>query len=156
MPEQSVTLEPSESKLVSFQAVPHEARAYQVLVNGLTGSFTAIEAAPPSGEILEITWRQDAVWHTFDDPLHGGNATYRFRIRNTGGTRATFKVAYMYYPRIGTPYLVYSKSSVTIEPGKEGNLDWPGLYHVETVTVPFHLFANDTEVDSMTITATVI
>jgi len=45
MAEQSITLNPGESRVVSFEAVPHEARTYQVLVDGLTGSFAAI--APP-------------------------------------------------------------------------------------------------------------
>jgi len=42
MVEQSVSLQPGESKLVSFEAVPHEAKTYHVSVNGLTGSFEAI------------------------------------------------------------------------------------------------------------------
>lgn len=42
MAEQSVTLEPAESKAVSFEATPHEAKTYQVAVDGLTGSFKAI------------------------------------------------------------------------------------------------------------------
>lgn len=48
MAEQSVTLQPGESKAVSFEVVPHEARAYQVSVDGLSGSFTAL-APPPVG-----------------------------------------------------------------------------------------------------------
>lgn len=44
MAEQSVTLQPSESKVVSFEATPTVAKTYQVLVNGLTGSFVAIKA----------------------------------------------------------------------------------------------------------------
>ena len=43
MAEQSVTLQPGESKLVSFEATPTKARTYQVSVNGLTGSFVATE-----------------------------------------------------------------------------------------------------------------
>ena len=39
--EQTVTLEPGESKTVSFEAIPYEAKTYQVSVNGLTGSFRA-------------------------------------------------------------------------------------------------------------------
>ncbi|GAI89197.1 unnamed protein product [marine sediment metagenome] len=46
MAEQSVTLAPGESKVVSFEATPHEARSYQVSVNGLTGSFIAVAPAP--------------------------------------------------------------------------------------------------------------
>ncbi len=45
MAEQEITLEPSESRVVSFEATPHEARTYQVSVDGLTGSFMAM--APP-------------------------------------------------------------------------------------------------------------
>ena len=48
MAEQSVTLNPGESKQVSFEATPHEARTYHVSVNGLTGSFVAAEAPPPT------------------------------------------------------------------------------------------------------------
>jgi len=46
MAEQSVTLQPGESKVVSFEATPHEAKVYHVSVNGLSGSFKAIEAIP--------------------------------------------------------------------------------------------------------------
>lgn len=42
MAKQDVTLQPTESKAVTFEAIPHEARTYQVSVNGLTGSFTAV------------------------------------------------------------------------------------------------------------------
>jgi len=41
MAEQSVSLQPSESTSVAFEAIPHEAKTYQVSVNGLTGSFIA-------------------------------------------------------------------------------------------------------------------
>jgi hypothetical protein len=47
MAEKSVTLQPGESKVVSFEATPQEARSYQVSVNGLTGSFVATEALEP-------------------------------------------------------------------------------------------------------------
>ncbi len=54
MAEQTVELVPSESKLVTFEAIPHEARTYQVSVDELTGSFRAI-AAPPEVVKLEFT-----------------------------------------------------------------------------------------------------
>ncbi|GAJ08855.1 unnamed protein product, partial [marine sediment metagenome] len=50
MAEQSVVLQPGESKLVSFEATPTEARTYQVSVDGLTGSFAAIQPAPAKFE----------------------------------------------------------------------------------------------------------
>ncbi|GAH53069.1 unnamed protein product [marine sediment metagenome] len=42
MASKEVTLNPGESKVVTFEAIPSEARIYQVLVNGLTGSFVAV------------------------------------------------------------------------------------------------------------------
>ncbi len=55
MAEQSVTLNPGESKVVTFEAVAHEAKVYQVTVNGLSGSFVA--TSPPvaslSGYVTE-------------------------------------------------------------------------------------------------------
>jgi len=44
MAQQSVTLQPSESKTVSFTVTPTEARTYSVSVNGLSGSFRATAA----------------------------------------------------------------------------------------------------------------
>lgn len=44
MAEQRVDLAPGESKEVSFEAIPQEAKTYQVSVDGLTGSFVATEA----------------------------------------------------------------------------------------------------------------
>lgn len=41
MAEQTVTLQPGESKQVSFEAIPHEARTFQVSVDGLAGTFVA-------------------------------------------------------------------------------------------------------------------
>ncbi len=47
MAEQIVTLNPGESKIVTFEAIPYAAKTYSVKVDGLTGSFRA--ASPPSG-----------------------------------------------------------------------------------------------------------
>lgn len=49
MAEQTIELAPGESRVVSFEAVPHEVKVYHVSVDGLTGSFTAVEA--PKGVI---------------------------------------------------------------------------------------------------------
>lgn len=40
--ERSVTLQPGESKPVSFEVTPTEAKSYSVSVNGLTGTFKAV------------------------------------------------------------------------------------------------------------------
>jgi len=50
MTEQNITLVPGESRLVSFEAIPQEARTYQVSVNGLAGSFKTI--VEPYHELL--------------------------------------------------------------------------------------------------------
>ncbi|GAI34269.1 unnamed protein product, partial [marine sediment metagenome] len=42
MAEQTLELGPGESKVVSFEAIPHEAKIYQVTVDGLSGSFKAV------------------------------------------------------------------------------------------------------------------
>ena len=41
MAEQSVTLNPGESKIVSFEVVPDVAKTYSVTVDGLSGTFRA-------------------------------------------------------------------------------------------------------------------
>ena len=44
MAEQTVTLQPGESKTVSFEVTPAVAKTYSVSVDGLSGSFRAVEA----------------------------------------------------------------------------------------------------------------
>ena len=49
-----VTLAPGEAKPAEFQFRPMEARVYQVSVDGLSGSFSVIEAPPPPAlELIE-------------------------------------------------------------------------------------------------------
>lgn len=45
MAEKTVSLEPSQSAVVSFEVTPAEAKTFHVSVNGLTGSFIATEEA---------------------------------------------------------------------------------------------------------------
>lgn len=53
----TVSLNPSESKEATFTFTPGEVRAYQVLVNGLTGSFTAIAPVlEPSTLLIELQY----------------------------------------------------------------------------------------------------
>ncbi|GAI93311.1 unnamed protein product, partial [marine sediment metagenome] len=65
MAEQSVSLQPGESKVVSFEVTPTVAKVYQVSVDGLTGSFLATEAppGPPPGEGI--------IWGFVTDSLTG-------------------------------------------------------------------------------------
>ncbi len=52
MAKEMVTLNPSESKSVSFETIPYEARLYNVSVDGLSGSFRAV--APPELIAIQI------------------------------------------------------------------------------------------------------
>jgi len=42
MAEQTVTLQPGESKVIAFEVVPSVAKTFQVSVDGLSGSFEAV------------------------------------------------------------------------------------------------------------------
>ena len=55
MAEQSVTLEPGESKTVSFEVTPTEAKTYSVSVDGLTGTFRATEEAVADIRVEDLT-----------------------------------------------------------------------------------------------------
>lgn len=50
----TITLDLDESKVITFEFAPQEARTYQVSVNGLSGSFSAIELPPP--KLLECRY----------------------------------------------------------------------------------------------------
>jgi len=45
---QTVALDPNQSKTISFEATPKEAKTYSVSVNGLSGSFKAVGVVPIS------------------------------------------------------------------------------------------------------------
>jgi len=60
MAEQSVTLEPGESKSVSFEAIPSKAKTYQVKVNGLSGSFLAVGAPVIKINVTRAYLREDS------------------------------------------------------------------------------------------------
>ena len=54
MAEQTVELEPGQSEVVSFTAVPSVAKTYQVSADGLSGSFKAIP--PTTATISGYVW----------------------------------------------------------------------------------------------------
>lgn len=65
-----VTLNPGESKLVAFTAIPTEVRTYSVLVDGLTDTFVGVRPPPATGFItlygtgfLITTLRWYAEWY---------------------------------------------------------------------------------------------
>lgn len=52
MAQKSVTLQPGESKTLSFEVTPTVAKTYQVAVDGLSGSFRAVTT--PVAEVADI------------------------------------------------------------------------------------------------------
>ena len=84
MAEQVVTLEPGQSKVVSFTATPSAAKTYQVAVDGLTGSFVAM--APPPAEFAYVSTIRS--WDA------GGNTYLEVDIQNTGSTSGICTVTF--------------------------------------------------------------
>jgi len=72
--EQSVSLDANKTTTVPFEATPHEARNYYVSVNGLTGSFTAVEAPAAKFAYVSTIRSWDA----------GGNTYLEVDIQNIG------------------------------------------------------------------------
>ena len=83
MAEQNVTLAPGESRLVSFEATPQEARIYQVAVNGLAGSFRAIQAIIP--------WAFSSVqcWHSASGVGAWRQSNFACTVTNIGDRTVT-------------------------------------------------------------------
>lgn len=90
MAEQQLTLEPGESKVVTFEAVPHEAKTYQVAVDGLSGSFRAM--AVPNIKLISLTWDATPpfdtgsrhIWTVSMKNLSTGRLTYQLEMYMNG------------------------------------------------------------------------
>jgi len=52
MTKQTVILDPGQSQNITFETVPDIAKEYQVQVNGLNGSFNAIQSVPPGEAVV--------------------------------------------------------------------------------------------------------
>lgn len=113
----------------------------------------------PSGEILEMSWWSEALasWRPITEPMPAYTyVTYRFRVKNTGNTVGTFKVGYSWYSEFAGRWEWSYSPSFNIEADTEGNIDWELLSGPGTYTITFHLFSNDNDVDSLTVTITVV
>ena len=75
----TVTLAPGEDKPAEFQFRPMEARVYQVSVDGLSGSFSVIEAPPPPALELVEAYFDDAQPMT---KKPGDTFTVTIKLRN--------------------------------------------------------------------------
>ena len=151
MVEQIVELEPSESRVVTFETVPMEARAYQVLVNGLSGNFRAIALPTLDGRfVIAYAWWEGLpgfiqILPTAEWPANAAILT-SWKVENTGNVAAEFRVEFM-----------GQSGSVSLNPAESGDIEiavstgGPGSY---THTV--NLYANETLVDSFTISLTTV
>lgn len=72
MAEKTVTLQPGESQVIAFEAIPSKAKFYQVSVNGLSGSFRAI-APVPDVELIDFSW--DAAQPFLTNSVHVASIT---------------------------------------------------------------------------------
>ncbi|GAI62118.1 unnamed protein product [marine sediment metagenome] len=128
-----------------------------IAVVGLAALAFARPPTPPSGEILESYWRLTAeeIHHPPSDPIPRETDYYMcFRIRNTGNTAVSFRMAfYIPPPEFGAGWR-YS-SPIELNPGQEGLIEWvfwagapPGAY-----TLTWYLFGDNEQVDSITITS---
>lgn len=131
MAKQTVELAPGEGKEVSFEATPKEVKTYSVSVNGLVGSFSAIEAPTPpatvlAGEILDIKWRETGTeeWRPFPVSLPAYTKfDCKWRVRNNSNGRATFTTGIM---GLGY-YRAYGQTVTTLDPGEEADLIYIGF-----------------------------
>lgn len=151
MVEQIVELEPSESRVVTFEIVPMEARSYQVLVNGLSDNFRAIALPTLDGRfVIAYAWWEGLpsriqILSTAEWPANAAILT-SWKVENTGNVAAEFRVEFM-----------GQSGSVSLNPAESGfieisvSTDGPGSY---TPTV--NLYANETLVDSFTISLTTV
>jgi len=108
-----------------------------------------------TGEIIESYWRLTAeeIQHPHSDPIPYQAGYYMcFRIRNKGNTATSFRMAYYIPPPQYGAGWRYSKP-ITISPGEEGLIEWVFWAAVRGAhTLTWHLFGDDTQVDSITIT----
>lgn len=151
MAEQSVTLQPGESKVVSFEATPTLAKVYQVSVDGLNGSFRAIEV--PAAKFVYVS---DIRYHSERTPCGATYWVFEVDVQNqggiegacscnayrkfcggTGGPGGTYAcsdwLTFNYDPYCASEALVWKINYAVIKPGQtvtfsEGLEIWPYKY----------------------------
>jgi len=120
MAEQKVTLQPGESKVVSFEAIPREVKTYHISVDGLSGSFRAI--SPP--------WSITVAWTYTGEVGPGTDMTvlaYRVDLYPVEGK---WKSISRDHPQASGSWLPYTITSFNISAGYFAG---PGEYIVRVV-----------------------
>lgn len=124
-------------------------------LNELNVAMVPIVVAPPSGEILEITWEFEGVTHPISDSMpEMASLLHHFKVLNTGD-EASFKVGNSHWDAFqGKEVWAFSTEKI-ISPGG-GVIDWTLWtgWHGTTQTT-FYLFADGQRVDEMPVTITV-
>lgn len=85
MAEQSVTLQPGESKSVSFEVTPSTAKSYSVSVDGLSGSFRAVTTPVADIRVENLTITPSEVYV-------GEKVTISVTATNYGDAAGTKKI----------------------------------------------------------------
>lgn len=81
----SVTLGPGESAIVSFSFTPSVAKGYTVAVDGLTGSFVALEAPVAEFEVSNLIIEPYELYV-------GQTVTIAVTVTNIGGASGSYEV----------------------------------------------------------------
>lgn len=114
MAEQTVTLNPGESKVVTFTNTPLEARTFEVVIDGLIGTFSAIPVQPERVTVTITNKNAPITWKYSHDLFAGWNfATYQGEtttVRNAVESIQASLLNIGYY--IGTIYYEYSMDDI--------------------------------------------
>lgn len=111
MAEQTVELQPGESKVITFPTVPIVAKSYSVSVDGLAGSFRA-EALP-----IPTALRIDIVSAPATCKLYGP-CGWAVTVTNISGTTVSY-----YFSEYTKDFLRYSRGPFTLAPGASKSHD---------------------------------
>lgn len=93
MAEQAITLEPGESKVVSFEVTPSTAKTYSVSVDGLTGSFRATSPVLEFDNILiyGINGQKFSSVGTDPDGVRFGVLKNKLSVPNLSGLKVNWQ-----------------------------------------------------------------
>ena len=83
--EKTVTLNPGESQVVGFSFTPSAAKSHVVSINGLTGSFTALEVPVAEFEVTDLVIEPTEVYL-------GETVSISVRITNVGNLAGSYEI----------------------------------------------------------------
>ena len=142
MAEQSVTLEPGESKVVTFEAIPDRAKTYQVSVDGLTGNFVAM--AIPDIKLISLTWDATPPFDT------GSRHVWTLTMQNLAVSRLTYQLE-MYMN--GKHFMGYTAN---LAAGEVRKISYPYTFGAEgSYTLTIKAYYEDKLLDEISKTVTV-